>query len=510
MIKNRSLNLDWQIAIVGGIVLYLVFSLTYLFLGQPNADEGWYLYASKLVFQGKIPYRDFAYTQMPLLPYIYGLPQVVLQPSIYLGRATSVALSIGNFLLCIVLTRRYAGKRGAGIAALLLSSFTYGIYFESIVKTYALLSLLFTLVFFVLSSNLSGTWKYPLAVVLSFLAAMVRLSAVLFLMPIVIYALTTALRAKTKSTFILVAVVCIALTIGASLFFYPNMESAKWNLFTHHIAQWGNTSLAGKVIRVLAHRIPHFIEYFDYYLFTLFPISVLALCDGELRTRIKSYLLQNVPILVIGIGLALFAISHFGTGGWHIEYFVPAVMSFLPIIAIAFSKVFSLQKSFSSRVLLLVAFFITVLIGPLRHNAQHIDISGNELPLEEIREVSAYISRHSGPTDRLLVLEALWLAIDSNRPVLPGMTMAQFSYQDMDRQMAERLRLVNGEIILEYIKNNTAKVVVLTDLDWAIFKRTGYDELISQALFSQYDLVLTRGAFGQHSENVYLYLSRGD
>lgn len=53
MIKNKWLTLGWHIAIVGGIALYLVFSLTYLFLGQPNADEGWYLYASKLVFEGK-------------------------------------------------------------------------------------------------------------------------------------------------------------------------------------------------------------------------------------------------------------------------------------------------------------------------------------------------------------------------------------------------------------------------------------------------------------------------
>lgn len=510
MIKNNRLNLDWRIATIGGIALYLVFSFTYLFLGQPNADEGWYLYASKLAFEGNIPYRDFAYTQMPLLPYVYGLPQIILPPSIYLGRAISVALSITNLFLCISLARRYAGERAAGLAALLFCSFTYGIYFMSIVKTYALLSLLFTLTFFVLSSNISGAWKYPFAVVLSFLAAMVRLSAVLFLIPIVIYTLASALRAKTKIAFILTAVVCVALTIGASLFFYSNMESAKWNLLAHHIGKWGNTSVAGKIARVLALRMPNFVEHFDYYVFVLFPISLLALRDGELRTRIKTYLRHKLPILVIAIGLALFSISHFGTGGWHIEYFVPAVMSFLPIIAIAFSKVFSLQKSFSSRVLLQGIFLITLLVAPLRHNVQHIDISGGEPPLEEIREVSAYISRHSSPSDRLFVLEALWTAIDSDRSVLPGMTMAQFSYQDISTEEAERLRLVNGDILLEYIKDCSAKVVVLTDLDWQIFKRTGYDKLIRQALFSQYDLVLTRGSFGQRSENVYLYLCSPD
>jgi hypothetical protein len=129
MIRDRWVKLNWSIAIWGGIALYLVFSLVYLFLGQANADEGWYLYASKLVYQGNLPYRDFAYTQMPLLPYIYGLPQIVFTPSIYLGRATSVLFSITAFLVCIVIAHRYAGRMGAGLTALLLGTFTYGIYF---------------------------------------------------------------------------------------------------------------------------------------------------------------------------------------------------------------------------------------------------------------------------------------------------------------------------------------------------------------------------------------------
>src|SRR5258708_27183994 len=38
-----------------------------------DGDEGFYLMASRLVFEHRVPYRDFFFTQMPLLPYIYGL-----------------------------------------------------------------------------------------------------------------------------------------------------------------------------------------------------------------------------------------------------------------------------------------------------------------------------------------------------------------------------------------------------------------------------------------------------
>src|ERR1035441_4157694 len=37
-----------------------------------DGDEGFYLLAAKLVFQGKVLYSDFLYTQMPLLPFAYG------------------------------------------------------------------------------------------------------------------------------------------------------------------------------------------------------------------------------------------------------------------------------------------------------------------------------------------------------------------------------------------------------------------------------------------------------
>ena len=37
-----------------------------------DGDEGFYLLTSRLVTEGKLPYRDFLLTQMPLLPYAYG------------------------------------------------------------------------------------------------------------------------------------------------------------------------------------------------------------------------------------------------------------------------------------------------------------------------------------------------------------------------------------------------------------------------------------------------------
>jgi hypothetical protein len=39
--------------------------------GALNQDEGWYLYAAKLVGEGKKLYGDFFFTQGPIMPLFY-------------------------------------------------------------------------------------------------------------------------------------------------------------------------------------------------------------------------------------------------------------------------------------------------------------------------------------------------------------------------------------------------------------------------------------------------------
>ena len=43
-----------------------------VWFGPLNADEGWYLLAAQNVSRGMVPYRDFLYTQGPVLPFVYG------------------------------------------------------------------------------------------------------------------------------------------------------------------------------------------------------------------------------------------------------------------------------------------------------------------------------------------------------------------------------------------------------------------------------------------------------
>ena len=50
---------------------WLGLSFFNLWMGELNQDEGWYLYAAKQLAAGRLPYRDFAFTQAPLVPLAY-------------------------------------------------------------------------------------------------------------------------------------------------------------------------------------------------------------------------------------------------------------------------------------------------------------------------------------------------------------------------------------------------------------------------------------------------------
>jgi hypothetical protein len=108
-----------------------------------DADEGFYLLAARLVFHHKLPYVDFLYTQMPLLPYIYGLWMLLWGESWLSGRLFSACLTAGlGVLLYVHVCSRTKKWASAIFAVLLFSSSTLMFGWLPIVKTYAVSSLL--------------------------------------------------------------------------------------------------------------------------------------------------------------------------------------------------------------------------------------------------------------------------------------------------------------------------------------------------------------------------------
>ena len=106
-----------------------------------DGDEGVYAYASRLALHGHVPYRDFFYEQMPLLPYVYGAWIGVFGESWYAVRSLSALAATALGALLYLHVEKRAGRWPALAATCLyaLSGLVFG-YF-TIVKTFALASL---------------------------------------------------------------------------------------------------------------------------------------------------------------------------------------------------------------------------------------------------------------------------------------------------------------------------------------------------------------------------------
>lgn len=104
--------------------------------------------ASRLVTHGKLPYHDFLWTQMPLMPYIYGSWMRLDGMTWFSARTLSAILAA---LLGVALydeVARQTGKWIAGLLAVLLFMTSASIFaWFTIVKTYTLSTLLLFLAY---------------------------------------------------------------------------------------------------------------------------------------------------------------------------------------------------------------------------------------------------------------------------------------------------------------------------------------------------------------------------
>lgn len=476
-----------------GTILFLLNSIVFIWLGQINDDEGWYLYAGRLVFLGQYPYKDFAFTQTPLLPYIYGLPQNLLFQSIYLGRITSVVFSSAAFILLLLIANRYGGTSATGITSLFYATFTVGIYFQSISKTYALTTFLLALTFFVLSSNHPQNTRFILSTATVLLAVLVRLSVIFFAIPLITYFMITS-RARVR---VFILTICAVATFILLAFMLPNVAAAYWGLIDHHVLQWRGDTFFERIIHIFTTRIPNLWILFPQYV--LFWVAIL-LDFKRIKTHIKKY----PVILVITVALLSFAIPNLVSGGFHLEYFVPLIFVSLPIAAIAYTKTISGRGLFSQAFLKAMSLCV-ILLGLLHDGYYFLDMSAM-LPVEEGRQPSTIIAENSTEDDKIFALQALWLVIDADRTVLQNTTMAQFSFYETDTQTADLLHLVNGEIILRYITHRTPKIILLTDTDWVILRETPYYEAIVDALERHYCLVYHHEEFGPNRNRLEIFL----
>lgn len=143
MIPSNQPRQAWPaIAVLLAIGVHLVSVCWHVLHNGMNLDEGFYALAARAVWQGELPYRDFGYTQMPLLPYINGALLQLTGHGLIAQRAVNALWAA----LTLVFMARWLGRRttptwGLGVTALFSLSAAW-MYFTHLGKTYAFAGLM--------------------------------------------------------------------------------------------------------------------------------------------------------------------------------------------------------------------------------------------------------------------------------------------------------------------------------------------------------------------------------
>lgn len=125
-------------------LVYLLALFYYAQLRPLDGDEGYYTTAARLVWEGKVPYKDFIYQQAILLPYIYSWIWGVHPRSLVAMRflsATCGAAAVLLWGLWLVSSRRFSSAVTLATFAVILFN-PYWVWWNLAVKTFAVANLL--------------------------------------------------------------------------------------------------------------------------------------------------------------------------------------------------------------------------------------------------------------------------------------------------------------------------------------------------------------------------------
>jgi hypothetical protein len=139
-----------------------------------DVDEGSYAAAAALALDGVVPYRDFLYTQTPLLPYVYGAWSELFGEHWLVLRALSLVLSlVVALLLTWHLCVRF-GLRLALLGSVLFGTSTLVLLWYPPVKTFALATALAFAAYVVIARPEPGPRAWLAAGALASLAVQTR------------------------------------------------------------------------------------------------------------------------------------------------------------------------------------------------------------------------------------------------------------------------------------------------------------------------------------------------
>jgi len=519
LVHNRRLQ-RYRLIMCLIVALYIAGTMQFVFLGDLNHDEGYYLCAARQVYQGKMPYADFALFQAPLLPYVYGIPQVLFGSSILVGRLTSFALGLITILLSSALARRLAGDMASVIASALLCATSTFLWVFSTTRTEPL-----TVFFVVLSLHgllrPSGSRAGLLTVSAMIWATAARIS----FLPATLFVLCVAMYSNRRSKAMCAAIIFLATLQFLILFGIPlaagrgNMvfDVLRAQLWRHrqfdpgvHITLW--QQLSAGLISVLDHLTRLYVGA------TLASVTlvVFVLLTSKFKTirQAKPHYLIAV-MLATALYVPQLTVIDIGE-----VYLMPSAVIITIVLSCCLSDFHQeLHPSPGAALLsaMAVSMIITQAISGVRDARRRIHPTIQ--PIAQLRDAARYVQAAVEP-DEQIVTFSTYIAIEADREVAPGLETSWFSlFPAFSDERARELKVVNVALFNEALRDNRTTCVLLTDFDMKLLAQAQEREIppgrplaetdlfaLLDDLRGNYTLAKIVPSFGQWHDHLYILL----
>lgn len=514
--------------------------------GGLNQDEGWYLYAGRLVSEGQVPYRDFVTTQGPVMAYFYGLvyPLVALG-GVVAGRAITAGLGLLSVILSMCLARRISRQRNidAYWAVLLTAAFCglniYQVYFTAIVKTYALASV-FMLIGLSLFARALHTSEEnscdkqhlrflyaALAGICLAFAAGTRLSAAFLLPACWVPTLIRWFKAgKPRGVTYSLAGLLFGGTAGMTLVFVPFLlvahEAVQFGLLDYHAAR-----SVGSGVTLLAYKAGFVLRCIQAY-WPLLLASILiplGLCTTGYASRLRAEEKKTHFPLPLWICFFTVTVVHMLSVFPYDDYQV----FLMPLVCIAVAvQAGSILTSWKSSFFMRACYVGAVLLLLLGYSLSSPLLQGWLLgprdriwwPLRtassvaQLRRVGKMIrgKKTRRDYDETMITQDTYVAVEAGCRVPDGMEMGPFAnFLDLSDEQAEQLNVLNRDKLTDLLST--------ADAAWAVYSGYGFAiqapevipipeqerESFLQILQDRFIYVTSESAFGQAMTTVHIY-----
>ncbi len=462
-----------RLALAAVLGLGLVLYAANLWFGLLNQDEGWYLYAALERARGHLPYRDFFFTQGPVLPALYGWCAPLWAPfGVAGGRALTALLGLTGGLLAAWLAARAVARGERLAAAILTLSFTVGSlyhsYFTTIPKTYALAACLLLGGYLVLlaAGRPTRAWLAAVAGVLLAGAAGTRLSLGALL------AVTGCWLLWQRRTlgwawfwFGLGGVVGLALIYGPSL-----LTAREQFLFANsfHTAREGGRDLifmAGSLARCLRGYLP----------LALFGVALVAwqLWSPRRAAEAGGVNSPNWSVLWLLSFATVFVMQLLSPYPYD-DYQVPIMPLLAAGVAVGAVRATAAALRPALVWVAVATAGIAAIASPinqewflLRQDRFWV-VKRSPSDLAKLRQVGRMI-RENLPAERLLLTQDTYLAVEAQRRVPAGFEMGPFGYfPELDDAKAARCHVLNRTGMLRALRQTDAPVAAFSGYALAI------------------------------------------